>query len=93
MALVTFGMETTTGWDKLGRQRAALALVLNSRAGNRFWDRLGRQRDATRGNGFGNFRAGNHYWDKLGRQRKAMDLITFELGITTGTRLGGNGRQ
>ena len=22
-----------------------------------------------------------------------MDLVTFELGITTGTRLGGNGRQ
>ena len=45
------------------------------------------------GNGFGNFRAGNHYWDTLGRQREATDLVTFELGITIGTRLGGNGRQ
>ena len=30
----------------------------------------------------------NHYWDTLGRQREAMDLVTFELGITTGTSWG-----
>ena len=35
--------------------------------------------------GLGNFRAGNHHWDTLGRQREAMDLVTFGLGITTGT--------
>ena len=54
------------------------------------------------GNAFGNFRAGGLHWDTLGRQREAMDLITFVLGITTGTakgklkgKLGGNmlGRQ
>ena len=59
------------------------------------WDKLGRQREAMGGNGFGNYRAGNHYSDKLGRQREpreAMDLVTFGLGITTGTRLGVNGR-
>ena len=54
-------------------------------------DKLGKQRR----------QAGNHYWDTLGRQREAMvlvtfglrimDLVIFRLGITTGTRLGGNG--
>ena len=65
----------------------------NFLAGNHHWHTLGKQRDATGGNGFGNFRAGNHHWGTLGRQREVMDLATFELGITTGIRLGGNGRQ
>ena len=46
--------------------------------------------------GIGNFRAGNHHWNRLGQhrtQRDTMDFVTFELGITTGTLLGGNGRQ
>ena len=30
---------------------------------------------------------------KFGRQREAMDVVTFELGTTTATRLGGNGRH
>ena len=53
--------------------------------------KLGHAWEATGGNGFGNFPAGNHYCDTLGRQREAMDLVTFGLGITTATRLGGNG--
>ena len=39
------------------------------------------------------FAQGNHCWDKLGRQREAIDLVTFGLGITVGTRLGANGWQ
>ena len=54
---------------------------------------MGHAWQATGRNGFGNFRAGQHHWDTLGRQRGAMDLVTFGLGITTGTRLGGNARQ
>ena len=54
---------------------------------------LGHAWEATGGNGFGNFQAGKHYRETLGRQREAMDLVTFGLGTTTATRLGGNGRQ
>ena len=46
---------------------------------------LGHAWEATGGNGFGNFRAGNHYWDTVVRYREVIDLVTFELGITTGT--------
>ena len=50
--------------------------------------------EATGSNGFGKFQSGNHYWGKLGRQAwEAMDSVTFELGITIGTSLGGNGWQ
>ena len=104
MDLVTFGLGITTEatrdngfgnlragnhyWDTLGRQREAMDLVTSG------WESpLGHAWEATGGNGFGNFRVGNHYWDTLGRQREAMDLVTFGLGITTGTRLGGNGKQ
>ena len=52
----------------------------------RAWETMGN-------NGFGNFRAGHYHWDRLGRQWETMDLVTFGLGITTGTGLGGNGRQ
>ena len=43
-------------------------------------------------NGFGNLRTGNRHWDAHGGQR-AMDLVTFGVGITTGTSVGGNGTQ
>ena len=87
MALVTFGLKTTTGTGQGGNGFG------NFRAGNHYWDKLGRQREATGCNGFGKFQAGNHYWDKLRRQREVMALITFGLGTTTGTRSGSNGRQ
>ena len=66
----------------------------NFRAGNHYWDTLGGQLEATGDNGFSTFRTGNHHWGTLGRQRKAMDLVTFWLGITTEASLGGElGRQ
>ena len=50
---------------------------------------LGHAWGATAGNGSGNFRAGILYWDTLEGQREAMDLVTFGLGFSIGTRLGG----
>ena len=87
MDLITFRLGIATGANlgsKFGRQREAMDLVSFA---------LGHAWEATGGNGFVNFRAGNLHWDTLGRQREAMDLVTFGLGITTGTCLGGNGRQ
>ena len=80
MDLVTFGMGITTGTRLRGNGRSWESL-------------LGHAWEATGGNGFGNFRAGNHYCDTLGRQREAMNLVTFKLGTTTATGLGGNGKQ
>ena len=86
MDLVTFGLGIitgtrleTTGGNGFG----------NFRPENHYWDTLGRQREAMDLVTF----TGNQYWDTLGRQREAMDLITFRLGITTGTCVGGSGRQ
>ena len=86
MDLVIFGVEINTGTRLGGSGRQRIWYFSGWKS------LLGHTWEATGGNGFGNFRAGNHYWDTLGRQREAMDLVTFGLEISTGKRLGGNGR-
>ena len=78
-------------------QRVAMDWVtfeLGITIGDSLGGKVGRQGwEARGGNGFTSFRVGNHYCDTLGRQREAIDLVTFGVGITTATRLGGNGKQ
>ena len=87
MDLVTFGLGITTA-TRLGGNGRQWTWEVSG------WEPpLRHAWEARGGNGFGNFRAGNHHCDTLGKQRDAMDLVTFRLGTTTATRLGGNGRQ